>query len=200
MIGAGFALFAGTLVAGEPLGAVHGRAGREPRFRRPCSRISSSPFRTAGSIRAGSAFIVGAAYLNAIVVQIVMLMFMGIEQVGGCPCPHNLLFVRDDMSVHMRLMSIERTWASRSRRASRSSSSRAGSLASPPLRRALFPILVSGGIAMALLAAMLVASSLPYRALRSGCSLRSGWRLAWCRSPISSGCSGRAWAESESAT
>ena len=52
--------------------------------------------------------IVGAAYLNAIVVQIVMLMFMGIEQVGGCPCPHNLLFVRDDMSVHMRLMSIER--------------------------------------------------------------------------------------------
>ena len=55
MVGAGFALFAGTLVAGEPLAAVHGRAGCRARSRPPCWRISSSPFRTAGSIRAGSA-------------------------------------------------------------------------------------------------------------------------------------------------
>ena len=52
--------------------------------------------------------IVGGAYLNAIVAQVVMLMFMPVGWVGGCPCPRNLLFVRDDMTVHMKLMSIER--------------------------------------------------------------------------------------------
>src|SRR4029077_2799397 len=40
--------------------------------------------------------LVVAAYINATALQITMLMFMGIEHVGGCPCPTNLLFVRGD--------------------------------------------------------------------------------------------------------
>ena len=83
--------------------------------------------------------IVGAAYLNAIVVQVVMLMFMGIEQVGGCPCPHNLLFVRDDMTVHMRLMSIERYMGIAVAAAVAVVLALRWRLASPPLRRALVP-------------------------------------------------------------
>ena len=107
MIGAGFALFAGTLIqANRSLPFTVGLVSlgipaavlAHLVLVFPDGRLHSSWER----------LIVGAAYLNAIVVQVVMLMFMGVGQVGGCPCPHNLLFVRDDMTVHMRLMSIER--------------------------------------------------------------------------------------------
>ena len=106
MVGAGFMLFAGALVgASESLPFTVG--------------LVVSPLPTAVLAHLVLAFpdgrlhssverlLVGAAYLNATVVQVVMLMFMGLEQVGGCPCPSNRLFVRDDMAVHSALMNVE---------------------------------------------------------------------------------------------
>jgi signal transduction histidine kinase len=181
MIAAGFALFAGTLVqanrslpftvglvaAGLPAAVLVNLV-----LVFPDGRLHSSWER----------LIVGAAYLNAIVVQIVMLMFMGIGQVGGCPCPHNLLFARDDMTVHMRLMSIERYAGLAIAAAVALVLVQRWRLASPPLRRALFPILVSGGVAIALLAATLIASSLPYTG--APIKLQSAERLAFGVVPI----------------
>jgi len=181
MLGAGFALFAGTLI----------KANRSLPF---TVGLTVAVFPAAVLANLVLAFpdgrlhshwervIVAAAYLNAIVVQLLMLMFMPIEAVGGCPCPRNLLFVRDDMSVHMRLMSIERyiglavaggvviVLAQRWR------------LASAPLRRALFPILISGGIAMGLWAAMWLASTFPSGG--ASARLQSAERLAFGVVPI----------------
>ena len=47
---------------------------------------------------------VAGAYFVTIALQVVMLMFMGFEHVTGCPCPSNLLFVRDDMALHSAIM------------------------------------------------------------------------------------------------
>ena len=102
-------------------------------------------------------FLVVAAYVNAIAVQIVMLMFMGIEHVGGCPCPRNLLFVRDDMSVHSALMNAHRLGGIAIAAGVATVLVRRWQSASPLLRRALAPILVTGGATAALLAAMLIA-------------------------------------------
>lgn len=41
--------------------------------------------------------------------QIPMLMLMGFEHVTGCPCPANLLFIRDDMALHSAIMSTQRS-------------------------------------------------------------------------------------------
>ena len=72
--------------------------------------------------------LVGSAYLSAAVLQIVMLMFMNISNVGGCPCPSNLLFVRDKMNLHATLMNQSDTPVSRLLRESRWSSPSAGDL------------------------------------------------------------------------
>jgi len=126
--------------------------------------------------------VVAAAYLNGIVVQVVMLMFMDVGQVGGCPCPRNLLFARDDMRTHMRLMSIERYWGLSVAAAVMLVLVARWLQASAPLRRALFPIVVFGGIAMALLAATLIASALPYSG--APLKLQSAQRLAFGVVPI----------------
>jgi len=181
MLGAGFALFAGTLTqanrslpftVGLTVAVFPAAVLANLVLAFPDGRLHSHWERV----------IVAAAYLNAIVVQLLMLMFMPIEAVGGCPCPRNLLFVRDDMSVHMRLMSIERyiglavaggvviVLAQRWR------------LASAPLRRALFPILISGGIAMGLWAAMWLASTFPSGG--ASARLKSAERLAFGVVPI----------------
>ena len=55
-------------------------------------------------------------------------------------------------------------------------------VASPPLRRALLPILVSGGVTIGLVAAMLLASSLPYTG--APIKLQSAERLAFGVVPI----------------
>src|SRR6476469_3842807 len=103
MIGTGFALFGGTLY----------EANRSVPF---TVGLAMSPLATAllahlilafpdGRLHSGlERVLVVAAYVNATVLQLTMLMFMGIEHVGGCPCPRNLLFVQDDMSVHSALM------------------------------------------------------------------------------------------------
>ena len=106
----------------------------------------------------GERLAVAAAYISATVVQVVMLMFMGPEQLSGCPCPSNLLLVRDDQVVHSALMSgqqligvavavwigvlLERRW----RRASR------------PLRRAIVPLLSAGAATILLYLLATIAS------------------------------------------
>src|SRR5262249_50681583 len=165
MVATGFALFAGTLV----------QANRSVPF---TVGLALSPLATAvlahlvlafpdGRLHSGlERFLVVAAYLRATALQITMLMFMGIEHVGGCPCPKTLLFIRDDMGVHSALMNalrlsgiaiavgvvmvLGRRWQS----------------ASPPLRRALAPILVTGGLTAALLAALLIADQASARVTR----------------------------------
>jgi signal transduction histidine kinase len=156
MIGTGFALFAGTLVDANQ--SVPFTVG-----------LALSPLATAvlahlilafpdGRLHSGlERGLVIAAYLNATVLQITMLMFMGIEHVGGCPCPSNLLFVRDDMSVHSALMNAHRLSGIAIAGGVLTVVARRWQSASPLLRRALAPILVTGGITAALLAATLIA-------------------------------------------
>jgi signal transduction histidine kinase len=181
MIGAGFALFAGTLIRAASsvpftLGLVSlgipAAVLAHLVLVFPDGRLHSSWER----------LIVGAAYFNAVVVQVVMLMFMPVGQVGGCPCPQNLLFARDDMTVHMRLMSVERYVGIAVAAAVLLDLAVRWRLASPPLRRVLFPILVSGGLATALLAATLIASALPYQG--APIKLQSAERLAFGIVPV----------------
>ncbi|MDX6620314.1 MAG: hypothetical protein QOK36_2700, partial [Gaiellales bacterium] len=177
MVGAGFMLFAGALVG----------ATRSLPF---TVGLAVSPIPTAVLAHLVLAFpngrlhssverlLVGAAYLNATVVQIVMLMFMGLEQVGGCPCPSNLLFVRDDMAVHSALMNVEQLagvgiavgvavllierWRS----------------ASQALRRALAPILLTGGVTTVLLGAAFVAATASLTDLSRGLQVSERAALA----------------------
>ncbi len=102
--------------------------------------------------------LVGCAYFTAIVLQIVMLMFMGIDNVGGCPCPSNLLFVRDEMGLHATLMTSERYAGIAIAAGVAVVLARRWESASPLLRRALAPILVTGGMTIALLGALFVAA------------------------------------------
>jgi signal transduction histidine kinase len=156
MAGTGFALFAGTLVD----------ANRSVPF---TVGLAVSPLASAvlahlvlafpdGRLHSGlERFLVAAAYVNATALQITMLMFMGIEHVGGCPCPRNLLFVRDDMSVHNALMNAHRLSGIAVAAGVVTVVVRRWQSASPLLRRALAPILVTGGATAALLAALLIA-------------------------------------------
>jgi signal transduction histidine kinase len=156
MVTTGFALFADTLVyANRSVPFTVGLAVSPLAFAVLAHLILAFPD---GRLHSGlERLLVVAVYLKATALQVTMLMFMGIEHVGGCPCPSNLLFVRDDMGVHSALMNALRLsgiaiavgvvtvvllrWQS----------------ASPLLRRALAPILVTGGITAALLAALLIA-------------------------------------------
>src|SRR3954452_24072408 len=156
MVATGLALFAGTLVD----------ANRSVPF---TVGLALSPLATAvlahlilafpdGRLHSGlERSLVVAAYLNATALQITMLVFMGIEHVGGCPCPRNLLFVRDDMSVHRALMNAHRLAGIAVAAGVVTVVVRRWQSASPLLRRALAPILVTGGITAALLAALLIA-------------------------------------------
>lgn len=188
MVGAGFALFANTLVqADQSLLFTVGLASVGIPAAVLAHLVLVSP---EGRLHSRwERVILAGAYFNGIVVQLVMLMFMGIEHVAGCPCPpRNLLFVRDDMSVHARLMSIERYWGLAVAIAVAVVLVVRWSRASRPLRRALVPMLVSGGVAIALLAATLISSSLPY----AGAPIkllytRKNWRSGSSRSRTSSG-------------
>jgi signal transduction histidine kinase len=180
MIGIGFALFAGTLVAanrslpftiGLVLSPVAAAALAHLLLAFPDGRLHSGLER----------FLVAAAYLNAIAVQIVMLMFMGIEHVGGCPCPRNLLFVRDDMGVHSALMNVHRLGGVAIATGVATVLVRRWQSASPLLRRALAPILVTGGATTALLAAMLIADQ---ASADITTSLQSAQRLALATVPL----------------
>ena len=110
-----------------------------------------------------------------------MLMFMGIEHVGGCPCPRNLLFVRDDMSVHSALMNAHRLGGIAIAAGVVTVVVRRWQSASPLLRRALAPILVTGGMTTALLAAMLIADQ---ASAGITTSLQSAERVALATVPL----------------
>jgi signal transduction histidine kinase len=156
MVAAGFALFAGTLVA----------ANRSVPF---TVGLALSPLATAmlahlvlafpdGRLHSGlERFLVVAAYVKTTALQITMLMFMGIEHVGGCPCPRNLLFLRDDMGVHSALMNALRLSGIAIAAGVVTVVIRRWQSASPLMRRALAPILVTGGVTTVLLAALLIA-------------------------------------------
>src|SRR5439155_20425682 len=84
MIGAGFALFAGRLVqANQSLPFTVGLVSLGIPAAVLAHLVLAFPDGRLRSI--WERLIVGGAYVNAIVVQVVMLMFMGIGQVGGCP-------------------------------------------------------------------------------------------------------------------
>jgi signal transduction histidine kinase len=180
MVGTGFALFAGTLV----------EANRSVPF---TVGLALSPLASAvlahlvlafpdGRLHSGlERVLVVAAYINATALQITMLMFMGIENVGGCPCPRNLLFVRDDMSVHSALMNALRLSGIAIAAGVVTVVVRRWQSASPLLRRALAPILVTGGITAALLAALLIADQAS-AGITSG--LQSAERVALATVPL----------------
>jgi len=161
MIAAGFALFAQTLIDADhsfPFTVGLASLGIPAAILMHLVLVFPD-----GHLHSGwERLVVGVAYFNAIVVQGVMLMFMGVGHVGGCPCPENLLFVRDAMTTHMRLMSVERYLGLAVAAAVLVDLAARWRVASPLLRRALAPIVVVGGLAVGLLAATLLASSLPY--------------------------------------
>jgi len=125
--------------------------------------------------------VVAGAYFVVFVVQIVMLMFMGFEHVTGCPCPTNLLFIRDDMALHSAIMSTQRflgillaivaTWII----------VRRWQNASGPLRRALAPILLTGSVTIVLLLAELIAAN---ASTRAWAAVSSAERVAIALVPI----------------
>jgi signal transduction histidine kinase len=104
-------------------------------------------------------FVVGGAYFVVVVAQIVMLMFMGFEHVTGCPCPDNLLFVRDDMALHSAIMSSQRFLGIVVVAVAAWIVLRRWHTASKPMRRALGPILWTGGVTLVLALASLAAGN-----------------------------------------
>jgi hypothetical protein len=107
MVAAGFCLFAGTLanfdsavpftlglVASPVAAVVIGHLV----LSFPDGRLHSTLERV----------VVAGAYFVTVPLQVVMLMFMGFENVTGCPCPTNPLFVRDDMALHSAIMTTQR--------------------------------------------------------------------------------------------
>jgi signal transduction histidine kinase len=102
--------------------------------------------------------VVAGGYFVTVPLQIVMLMFMGFEHVTGCPCPSNLLFVRDDMALHSAIMTTQRSLGIALAIAATVIVVLRWRNASAPLRRALAPILVTGGATIVLLGASLLAA------------------------------------------
>jgi signal transduction histidine kinase len=109
--------------------------------------------------------VVAAAYLDVIVAQVAMLMFMGFEQINGCPCPDNLLLVRDDARVHSALMGGQRALTVAVTVALGILLARRWRAASPPLRRAVAPVLWATAMTIALLAAALLTTDAVSRGL-----------------------------------
>jgi signal transduction histidine kinase len=108
--------------------------------------------------------VVAGAYVVTIPLQVVMLMFMGFEHVTGCPCPSNLLFVRDEMAVHSTIMTTQRLLGIALAVAAGAIVVRRWQHASAPLRRALAPILLTGGVTILLLLGTLLAAQASTRA------------------------------------
>jgi signal transduction histidine kinase len=90
--------------------------------------------------------VVTLGYLDAVVVEILMLLVMDDVQLYPCPCPRNVLFALHLPTVHDAVMAVQRTagwlltlWVIvlvvRRWRA-----------ASPPLRRSLAPVLMTGAV------------------------------------------------------
>jgi signal transduction histidine kinase len=100
----------------------------------------------------GERIVIGLAYLDVVVLQVLMLMFMGFEHVNGCPCPRNLLFVRDDMGLHSVLMGTERAVGFALAVAVFTMLVRRLRSASAPMRRAIVPVASTGLLTLGLYA------------------------------------------------
>jgi signal transduction histidine kinase len=108
--------------------------------------------------------VVAGGYVVTIPMQVVMLMFMGFEHITGCPCPQNLLFVQDNMTLHSAIMSTQRIAGIVLTAVAGAIVVRRWRHASGPLRRALAPILVTGGVTILLLLGTLLAAQVSTRA------------------------------------
>jgi signal transduction histidine kinase len=125
--------------------------------------------------------VVAGAYFVTLPLQVVMLMFMGFENVTGCPCPSNLLFVRDDMALHSAIMATQRALGLALAVAAGVIVVRRWQRASRPLRRALAPILLAGSLTLVLLAGTLVAAQVS----RPGwAAVSSAERIAFALVPL----------------
>ena len=163
MVAAGFCMFAGSLANFDSavpftIGLVVASVGAAV----ICHLVLSFPD---GRLHSGlERVVVAGAYVVTIPLQVVMLMFMGFEHVTGCPCPSNLLFVRDDMSLHGAIMSTQRILGIVLAVAAGAIVLRRWQRASGPLRRALAPILLTGGVTILLLLGTLLAAQVSTRA------------------------------------
>jgi signal transduction histidine kinase len=102
---------------------------------------------------------VAGAYLDATVLQVLMLMFMGFEDVSGGPYPRNLLLVRDDMRIHNAVMTSERVFGFAVALWVGALLVRRWRAASVPQRRAVVPLFSAGGLVIALFALAFIAAS-----------------------------------------
>jgi signal transduction histidine kinase len=164
MVAAGFLLFGTSMAQAEQslpftiglvIGAVPAAVVAQLVLAFPDGRLHSGWER----------LVVAAAYLDVIVAQVAMLMFMGFEQINGCPCPDNLLLVRDDARVHSALMGGQRALTVAVTVALGILLARRWRAASPPLRRAVAPVLWATAMTIALLAAALLTTDAVSRGL-----------------------------------
>jgi signal transduction histidine kinase len=180
MIAAGFSLFAGTLAnfdsavpftIGLVMAPLPAAIVGHLVLAFPDGRLHSTAERV----------VVTGAYFVVVVLQIVMLMFMGFENVTGCPCPRNLLFIRDDMSLHSAIMTTQRVLGIVLAVAAGVILVRRWQRASGPLRRALAPVLLTGGLTVVLLLGTLVAAQ---ESLRAWAAVSSAQRVAIALVPV----------------
>jgi signal transduction histidine kinase len=125
--------------------------------------------------------VVAAAYVDATVVQVVMLMFMGFEHVNGCPCPTNLLFVRDDMRLHSGIMTSQRLLGLVLAATVVTLLVQRWRVASVPLRRALLPLFSTGALTIGLFLMAALASGPAPAASRA---LSSATQIALATVPV----------------
>jgi signal transduction histidine kinase len=158
MVAAGFALFAGSLAnsdsalpftIGLVLAPLPSAIIAHLILAFPEGRLHSTLER----------LVVAGAYFVTVVMQIVMLMFMGFEHVTGCPCPTNLLFIEDNMSLHSAIMSTQRFLGIALGAVAAWILLRRWQHASAPARRALAPVLLTGSVTILLLLATLIAAN-----------------------------------------
>ena len=180
MVAAGFALFAGSLAnsdsalpftIGLVLAPLPSAIIAHLILSFPEGRLHSTLER----------LVVAGAYFVVFVVQIVMLMFMGFEHVTGCPCPTNLLFIRDDMALHSAIMNTQRFLGIALAIVAAWIVVRRWQNASRPLRRALAPILLTGSVTILLLLAELIAAN---SSTRAWAAVSSAERVAIALVPI----------------
>jgi signal transduction histidine kinase len=180
MIATGFALFASSLAqASQPLPFTIGLA------------VAGLPAALLGHLvlafpegRLHSRWerlVVAGAYVDATFAQAVMLMFMGFEHVNGCPCPSNLLFVRDDMRLHSAIMTSQRLLGFVLAAGAVALVLRRWRMASAPLRRALVPLFSTGGLTIGL---FLVAFVLSGAAPAASRGVSSATQIALATVPI----------------
>jgi len=158
MIAAGFLLFGGSLAQanqslpftiGLVVGPIPAAIIAQLMLAFPDGRLHSRWERLA----------VGAAYFDVIVLQIAMLMFMGFENLSGCPCPDNLLLIRDDMTVHSALMGSQRVVSTIVAVWIGVLLARRWQTASRPLRRAIAPVLFASAVTVVLIVSSLLVTN-----------------------------------------